>query len=82
MRAGKVCRLPLLIEGPDITDERGNSGDRGEQKMLGALAGKIEGKNPSGGFSQSELVADLESVKRGRDSPCGTNSIKNSRNFS
>ena len=35
--------------------------------MVGASVGKIESEDPLGGFSQSDLVVDLESVKAGRN---------------
>ena len=73
-----------MVQRPDVAHVWGDAGDRGYQKMVGALAGKVEREIPScATFRMRDLVAHLARVKsRGVNWPCGTSSKKNSRYFS
>src|SRR5271168_3196418 len=51
---GAAAFFPIGIDGADVAEIRGDAGDGGEEEMIFAAAGKVEGETAFGHFAEEE----------------------------
>ena len=66
---GFAMLFPVPVEGADVADERGDSGDGADEEMIFAAAGGVESEAALRGFTDGQRVSDLAFEKHGRRAP-------------
>lgn len=60
---GAVAGFPIAVEGAGVANKGGDSGDGGEEEVIGAPAFQIEGETALGDLAAQHGVADLQLVE-------------------